>query len=676
MPGQDKLITFQGENGNLAKSPYEFRPRGECGKMTSDLLPHLGALARRLVLHALADEPRRNTHGPGENFMSTGFTLDGFPSMGAWMTYALGSENEDLPAFVAIPDPRGVPQASVNNWGPGFLPAVFQGTAFNAQQPIRHLAAAGDYRRRDGEPPPRDFLKRLNDAHLAKTPRRHRTGGADRQLRIGRADAAQRAGSDRSVAASRSTSCSSYGADDAQNPIKAGFAGNCILARRLIERGVRFVQLFNGAYAMGEGVGNWDGHKQAERAIRHPRPDPRPAGGRAADATCKQRGLLEDTLVVWCTEFGRMPTFQKGATGRDHNPAGFTCWLAGAGVKAPFSYGATDEFGYQAVENVTTVHDFHATILHLLGLDHERLSVLPQRHRTPPDRRARPRHRRSAGLKATLARSASEGTGAARRRIANLARPPRGRFPRWRFGLVWSANVQPCASNRLLSAFGKRRQFEFAEVDFGAFGLQADRTLGLADRRGAVHQFAVHFDFDFIAPANDLHRVPFADRLLGAVGQIEVAATLLTFRFVGYVEFGSNHPKVAGVFVSQLYFDRLGPHAERGRLGRMHEHPVVAPFAAGFPTPFDHQAVVFVFALGSQVAGRIAPANEYAVGDGPHLFPVDVRIGEHVGPAGQVLAVEQRDRLRSIRRPMPARVARTQRRAKAVETQTSFPVSR
>ena len=163
-----------------------------------------------------------------------------------------------------------------------------------------------------------------------------------------------------------------YGADSA-NANKAGFARNCILARRLLESGVRCVQLFNGAYAMGEGVGNWDGHKSlGEQYPIHAEILDQPAAALIADL--KQRGLLDHTLVVLCTEFGRMPTFQKGASGRDHNPHGFTCLLAGAGVRAPFSYGATDEFGWQARENVVSIHDFHATILHLLGLDHERLS--------------------------------------------------------------------------------------------------------------------------------------------------------------------------------------------------------------------------------------------------------------------------------------------------------------
>ena len=164
-----------------------------------------------------------------------------------------------------------------------------------------------------------------------------------------------------------------YGADQTANPVKAAYARNCILARRLCEQGVRFVQVFNGAYAMGEGVGNWDGHKAiADQYPGHAEILDQPTAALFKDL--KQRGLLADTLFVFCTEFGRMPTFQKGASGRDHNPSGFTCFLAGAGVNAPFSYGATDEFGWKAAVDVTTVYDFHATILHLLGLDHERLT--------------------------------------------------------------------------------------------------------------------------------------------------------------------------------------------------------------------------------------------------------------------------------------------------------------
>jgi hypothetical protein len=369
MPGE-KLISFQGENGNLTKSPYAFKPRGECGKMTSDLLPRLGELADDLCfLHSVTS--KTNTHGPGENFMSTGFTLDGFPSMGAWTTYALGSENQDLPAFVAIPDPRGIPQSGGNNWGPGFLPAVFQGTPFNAQEKIRYLDSPKTVSgKADGAT--RDFLQRLNERHLARFP-----GDSELAARIASYELAARMQLSVPKVADLSTEpkhvLDAYGANDTENKVKAGFARNCILARRLLEQGVRFVQLFHGAYAMGEGVGNWDGHKtlKAQYDVHGPILD-QPAAALLTDM--KQRGMLKDTLVVWCTEFGRMPTFQKGASGRDHNPHGFTCWLAGAGVKAPFSYGATDEFGHKAVENVVATYDFHATILHLLGLNHERLS--------------------------------------------------------------------------------------------------------------------------------------------------------------------------------------------------------------------------------------------------------------------------------------------------------------
>jgi hypothetical protein len=370
MPGSDKLITFQGEQGTLVKSPYEFRPRGESGKMTSDLLPQLGALADEMCfLHSLTS--KTNTHGPGENFLSTGFTLDGFPSMGTWVSYALGTDNENLPAFVAIPDPRGVPQSCGNNWGTGFLPAMFQGTAFNADKPIRHLARPPAISAATDDAT-RDMLSLLNERRLRQFP-----GDSELAARIASYELAARMQLSVPEITDLSTEpahiLKMYGADDPQNDLKARFARNCILARRLIEAGVRFVQLFNGAYAMGEGVGNWDGHRHlnTQYDIHGPILD-QPAAALLRDL--KQRGLLKETLVLWCTEFGRMPTFQKGANGRDHNPHGFTAWLAGAGVKRATSYGATDDFGYKAADNVASIHDLHATLLHLLGLDHRRLS--------------------------------------------------------------------------------------------------------------------------------------------------------------------------------------------------------------------------------------------------------------------------------------------------------------
>lgn len=369
MPGEN-VVTFQGRQGALQKSPWEFRPRGESGKMVSTLVDQLGELADEMCfVHSLTG--KTNTHGPGENFMSTGFTLEGFPSMGAWVTYALGSENGNLPAFVAIPDPRGRPQSSANNWGPGFLPAVFQGVDFSASQPVRNLALpAGITDQRDLAT--RELLNRMNERHLARFP-----GDSGLAARIASYELAARMQLSVPGLCDLSTEpahiLKMYGADDVQNPLRAAFARNCILARRLTESGVRFVQLFNGAYQTGgEGTSNWDGHKAIrEQYDRHGPILDQPAAALLKDL--RQRGLLKETLVVWCTEFGRMPTFQEGASGRDHNPAGFTAWLAGAGVKRGFSFGETDAFGYRAVRDVVTVHDFHATILHLLGLDHQRL---------------------------------------------------------------------------------------------------------------------------------------------------------------------------------------------------------------------------------------------------------------------------------------------------------------
>lgn len=368
MPG-GPAVTFQGPSGNLARPQYRFRPRGESGKMVSDMIPHLGAQVDHFAfVHTLTS--KTNTHGPAENFLSTGFVQDGFPSIGAWVTYALGSENQNLPAFVAIPDPRGIPQASVNNWGPGFLPAVFQGTAFSTTQPIRNLkpprgvsassaAAAGD------------LLKIINEKHLAGNPE-----DSELAARIASYELAARM--QLSVPALTDLSSETpqtlqaYGADDSSDPIRANYARNCILARRLIENGVRFVQLFNGAYASG-GRLNWDGHQALkEQYDIHGHIMDQPTAALINDL--RERGLLEDTLVVWCTEFGRMPMFQKGAMGRDHNPFGFTAVLTGAGIQSGVSHGVTDELGFRAVQDELSVHDLNATILHLLGLDHTRLT--------------------------------------------------------------------------------------------------------------------------------------------------------------------------------------------------------------------------------------------------------------------------------------------------------------
>jgi uncharacterized protein (DUF1501 family) len=362
-------VTFQGPAGNLARPQYEFRPRGQTGKMVSDLIPHLAELTDDIsFVHSLTS--KTNTHGPAENFLSTGFVQDGFPSIGGWVSYALGSESQNLPAFVAIPDPRGVPQASVNNWGPGFLPAEFQGTPMSASKPVRHLM-----------PPPgvdpssdraaRSLLQKMNALHLDRHP-----GDTKLAARIASYELAARMQLSVPEISDLSTEpphvLKSYGADDTTNPTKAAFAKNCILARRLIEKGVRFVQLFNGAYASA-GELNWDGHSKLKAQYDvHASILDQPAAALIRDL--RQRGLLEDTLVVWCTEFGRMPFVQKGALGRDHNPDGFTCWMTGAGVRSGVSHGVTDELGQKAIQDIHPLYDFNATILHLLGLDHEKLT--------------------------------------------------------------------------------------------------------------------------------------------------------------------------------------------------------------------------------------------------------------------------------------------------------------
>jgi hypothetical protein len=367
LPG-GPAVTFQGPAGNLARPQYAFRRRGQTGKWISDLLPHLAELTDDVAfVHSLTS--KSNTHGPAENFLSTGFTLDGFPSLGSWVTYALGSENQNLPAYVAIPDPRGVPQAGSNNWGPGFLPAAFQGTTLSSKEPVRHLKAPGVSA--EAERAARTLLERMNARHLERNP-----GEGKLAARIASYELAARMQLSVPEIADLSTEPPSvlkmYGADDAKNPDKAAFARNCILARRLLEKGVRFVQLFNGAYASA-GKLNWDGHNALkEQYDVHAAILDQPAAALIRDL--KQRGLLSETLVVWCTEFGRMPFFQKGAKGRDHNPDGFTCWLTGAGVRPGVSHGVTDDLGRKAVQDVRPLYDFNATILHLLGLDHERLT--------------------------------------------------------------------------------------------------------------------------------------------------------------------------------------------------------------------------------------------------------------------------------------------------------------
>ena len=363
-------VTFEGPSGNIAKPFWEFKPRGQSGKMTSDLLPKMGELADEFCfVHSL--HTQTSAHPQGENFINTGFTMEGFPSFGAWATYALGSECEDLPAFVAINDPRGLARSGKNNFGSGFLPAAFQGTDFNSKNPPANLGRPMDYSASDDKNTV-DLLHRLNAKHLEKYP-----GDANLAARVASYELAGQMQISvpeiMDISNEPESIHKEYGSESGTE-LKREYAKNCILARRLLEKGVRVVQLFNGSDPSGgNGITNWDSHSDiADTHAMQAEIMDQPTAALIHDL--KRRGLLEDTLVVWCTEFGRMPFLQGNGTGRDHNPEAFTCFFAGAGVKKGFSYGASDEFGFKAAVDPTSLYDFNATILHLMGLDHERLS--------------------------------------------------------------------------------------------------------------------------------------------------------------------------------------------------------------------------------------------------------------------------------------------------------------
>ena len=363
-------VTFEGPTGNIAKPFWDFKPSGECGKMISDLLPNLGSHADEFCfIHSL--HTQTSAHPQGENFMNTGFTMEGFPSFGSWATYALGSENQELPAFVAINDPRGLARSGKNNFGNGFLPASFQGTDFNAKNPPANLARPKKYSA-SNDNATIDLLKRLNSNHLDQYP-----GDANLAARIASYELAgkmQMTVPDIMNLAGEPASIHREYGTDTGTELKREYAKNCILARRLLEKGVRVVQLFNGSDPSGgNGITNWDSHSDIKdtHAMQAEIMD-QPTAALIHDL--KRRGLLENTLVVWATEFGRMPFLQGNGTGRDHNPDAFTCFLAGAGVKKGHSYGTSDRFGFKAEKDKVSVYDFNATILHLMGLDHEKLT--------------------------------------------------------------------------------------------------------------------------------------------------------------------------------------------------------------------------------------------------------------------------------------------------------------
>ncbi len=370
LPGEENLVSFQGKNGNLMRPPWEFVPAGQSGKMISTLLPHLAKHVDDIAfIHSMTS--KTNTHGPGCVFMNTGHAQEGFPSAGAWLSYALGSANDNLPTYVALPDLRGEPPNGKANWSNGFLPARHQAMVMAAHQDIRNLKLPKDISASE-ENASREYLRFLNEQHAAANP-----GDSSLQARIASYELAAKM----QISAPEVSDWKSepehihaqYGTGNS-NKLMAAYARNCLLARRLLERGVRYVNLYCASRASGvDGLLNWDAHKTLKADYeRHCPIFDQPTAALLADL--KQRGMLAETLVLWTTEFGRMPTHQADTTGRDHNPDAFTCWMMGAGVKGGVSFGATDDFGRRSVVNPTNVWEFYATVLRILGFDFDKLS--------------------------------------------------------------------------------------------------------------------------------------------------------------------------------------------------------------------------------------------------------------------------------------------------------------
>jgi Protein of unknown function (DUF1501) len=359
---------FTAQVGPLMKSPFAFRQHGQSGAWVSEIFPFLSQHVDDLAfIHSCHTET--NNHSPALFQMNTGMSRMGFPCMGAWVSYGLGSESANLPGFVVMYDTlgRGVPKGHAQNWGAAFLPGVFQGTALNIQgEPINNLTRPTDL----GDTQQRaqlDLLNKLNCQRVAAS-----AGEAEFTARIESFELAYRM----QMAAPEALDIERepepirrlYGLEDKRCE---HFARQCLMARRLVERGVRFVQIYSGGM---ENERSWDGHVNIEGNHRQFAGETDiPIAGLLTDL--KARGLLDQTLIVCCGEFGRLPVSQKAAKpGRDHNPHAFTTWLAGGGVKGGVHYGETDELGHKAVVDKVHINDLHATVLHLLGLDHEKLT--------------------------------------------------------------------------------------------------------------------------------------------------------------------------------------------------------------------------------------------------------------------------------------------------------------
>jgi hypothetical protein len=353
--------------GNIMKCPFEWKQHGQTGRWVSGVLPHMAECVDNLAF-LMAMQSKTNVHGPGSYMQNTGFLTPGFPCMGAWISYGLGRLTDNLPAFVVLPDSRGLPYNQGGNFSSGFLPVAHQGTVIRptAPVPIADLFPPKNaaFITRDSEADGLHLLDTLNREHLKENP-----GDTRLEARIASYELAAKmqlsAPEVLDLSKESAETHALYGTDDKQC---ADFGRNCLTARRMIERGVRFVQVWSG---MGGPKGNWDNHTDIPNELPFIAGSvDRPIAGLLKDL--KSRGLFDDTLVIWTTEFGRMP-FTQGSTGRDHNGGTFLTWLAGAGVKAGATYGESDEFSYKTAVDGAWCYDMHATILHLLGIDHERL---------------------------------------------------------------------------------------------------------------------------------------------------------------------------------------------------------------------------------------------------------------------------------------------------------------
>ncbi len=372
LPSDEKPDIFFGQVGLLRQSDWAFSQRGQSGLWVSDLFPHIARMADDLtVIRSMATESANHT--PALFFANSGFQFNGFPSVGSWLSYGLGCETDALPTYVVLPDGRGGPNGGASNWSNGFLPAQHQGVVLHGgRQPVRDLFPEQPRAPRE-DAAVRGAIDAINRHRLDQGPAdalleaRIRSYELAARMQASVPEVADVSGEPAHIAAL-------YGLDQ---PATAECARRCLLGRRLLERGVRFVQIFSGGPIAGSPRASWDAHENVrENHTAEAARIDQPVAALVQDL--KQRGMLDDTLVLFTTEFGRTPFTQSAAdqvgAGRDHNRYGFSVWLAGAGLKPGFALGSTDDIGWKAVDQPVSWYDFHATLLHLFGIDHTRLT--------------------------------------------------------------------------------------------------------------------------------------------------------------------------------------------------------------------------------------------------------------------------------------------------------------